>query len=70
MLGMNSCFLISVPVKATGEIIEKSAEATGRAATRGIRRATTPSSQDGGYAEDSVPSGAGYDEYGYPEEGY
>ena len=45
-LSLSSCFLVSVPVKATGEIIEKSAYATGEAATGGIRRVTTPDGEN------------------------
>ena len=63
---LSSCFLVSIPVKATGEIIEKSAQATGRAANRGIHRATTPS-RGGEGVDYSAPAGETYYEYGYPE---
>ena len=42
---LSSCFLVSIPVKATGEMIEKSAQATGAAMNRGIHKVTRP---DGG----------------------
>lgn len=40
---LSSCFLVAIPVKATGELIEKSAEATGQAMNRSIHRVTRPS---------------------------
>ena len=70
VLGLSSCFLVSVPVKATGEIIEKSAHATGRAVNRGVQRATTPDgvpASDAYGEDDLVPPGATFDQYGYPE---
>ena len=45
--GLSSCFLVSIPVKATGELIEKSADATGEAINRGIHRVTRPSNSTG-----------------------
>ena len=39
---MSSCFLVSVPVKAIGEILEKSANATGKAMKRGFHKVTQP----------------------------
>ena len=61
---LNSCFLISIPVKATGEIIEKSAYATGEAAASGMRRMTTPDGEDRTNVYESSPhSTAGH----YPE---
>lgn len=39
---LSSCFLVSIPLKATGELIEKSAEATGQAMNRSIHKVTRP----------------------------
>lgn len=63
---LSSCFLIGVPVKATGEIIEKSAHASGRAMKRGFKRATTPDGEESPDAyglSDPQPSSS----YSYPE---
>ena len=47
---LTSCFLVSIPVKAAGEMIEKSAQATGEAANRSIHRVTRPDGT-GGYED-------------------
>lgn len=59
---LSSCFLVSIPVKATGEMIEKSAEATGDAMNRGIHKVTRP--KESGTADDETwDDGAGsYDD--------
>ena len=44
---LSSCFLVSIPVKATGEMIEKSAQATGAAMNRGIHKVTRPDGSAG-----------------------
>jgi hypothetical protein len=41
-LGLSSCFLITVPMKATGEIVEKSAYATRDIGSRGLRKLREP----------------------------
>ena len=68
---LSSCFLVSIPVKATGEIIQKSAEATGEAINRSIHKVTRPANSTGdsggewdaweddsgdGYVEDDLES--------------
>ena len=67
-LVLNSCFLVGVPVKATGEIIEKSAHASGRAMKRGFDRATTPDGQDApdAYTEPAATSPYPQGDPGYP----
>ena len=42
LLSLNSCFLITVPVKAAGEIVEKSAYATRDIGARGLRKLREP----------------------------
>ncbi len=49
---LSSCFLVSIPVKATGEMIEKSAQATGQAMNRGIHKVTRPDGSTGTYRDD------------------
>ena len=49
---LSSCFLVSIPVKATGELIEKSAEATGQAMNRGIHKVTRPEGSTGSAEDD------------------
>ena len=43
LFGLNSCFLITIPVKAAGEIVEKSAYATRDLGAAGIRKLREPS---------------------------
>lgn len=63
---LSSCFLVSIPVKATGELIERSAEATGQAMTRSFHRVTRPAGGAGGSGDDwdawEGDSGDVYDE--------
>jgi len=55
---LSSCFLVSIPVKATGELIEKSAQATGRAMNRGIHNTTRPARSTRASADDWDDSGS------------
>lgn len=57
-LSLSSCFLITVPIKATGEIVEKSAYATRDLSARGIRK-----------MKESRDAEQGYEDPGYYEEG-
>ena len=49
---LSSCFLVSIPVKATGEMIEKGAHATGDAMNRGFHRMTRPDGGRGSHQDD------------------
>lgn len=49
---LSSCFLVSIPVKATGELIEKSADATGQAMNRGIHKVTRPEGSTSSWGSD------------------
>ena len=65
-LGLSSCFLITVPMKATGEIVEKSAYATRDLGGRGIRKLREPSEpRSAPYADPGMhdPADFGNDEY-------
>jgi hypothetical protein len=55
--GLSSCFLVSIPVKATGELIEKGAYATGDAMNRGIHRVTTPDTSAGTHRAGTYEAG-------------
>ncbi len=67
-LSLSSCFLITVPVKATGEIIEKGAYATRDATARGIRRIKQPAEQPVPYQEPTLHDGPEYGSDDYYEE--
>ena len=49
---VSSCFMVSIPVKATGEMIEKGAHATGDAMNRGFHRMTRPDGSGGSQQDD------------------
>lgn len=67
-LGLQSCFLVTVPMKAAGEIVEKSAYATRDLGSRGIRKlrepAGTPPDQGGPASYPGYGSPEPYPDYG------
>ena len=67
-LGLSSCFLITIPVKATGEIVEKSAYATRDLSAAGIRKIRESRNPEPAYVEPTHEDGTDYgsDEYYEP----
>ena len=67
-LGLSSCFLITIPIKATGEIVEKSAYATRDLSARGMRKMKESRNADPAYDEWSDEDGPDYGNDDYYEQ--
>lgn len=68
-LSLSSCFLITVPIKAMGEIVEKSAYATRDLSAKGMRKMRESRNQGARDEEPSDGEGPGYGSDEYYEEG-
>jgi hypothetical protein len=56
-LTLNSCYLVTIPIKATGEIVEKTAYATRDIGSRGIQKLREPAEPSPEGYQDNLPYG-------------